>query len=296
MRMPRWYAKALCAVVGLAGLVAGAALTRSTWGALLAGGLAASLSWMLLSRAHGAGARDQHRPLPPGWREFLLDWVDHYDRLPHELRERFERACQRFLRDKRISGVGIDVSDELRLLVAASAVTVSLGWEDYAWEQLTEVLLYPDDFGRDDYGFEDPQLAGEAHPWGTVILSVPTLEHSFEDPTDGYHVGVHEFAHLLDLEQGGFGGLPAGLSDEAARRWQAAAEREMQRLRSGGRSAFDEYGASDPAEFFAVAVEAFFERPVAVRRRHREVYDALQDFLAQDPARWERARSRIGDV
>jgi len=81
------------------------------------------------------------------------------------------------------------------------AVTLSVGWPEYEWDHLTEVLLYPDDFDR-DYRFGGDERAGETHPWGTVILSVPALLESFEVPDDAFHVGLHEFAHLLDVTRG----------------------------------------------------------------------------------------------
>lgn len=228
---------------------------------------------------------------PARWRELLLARYDHYHRLPPLLRGRFESDLRLFLAEKRITGVGVEVSDELSLLVAASAVTLSLGWPDYEWEQLTEVLLYPQDFDR-DYGFENEELAGETHPWGTVILSAPALVASFDDPDDAYHVGIHEFAHLLDVDQTHFDGIPAGLDPNRHAEWLELVEREMQRLRKG-KSALDPYGAEDPVEFLAVAVEAFFETPLALRQRHREVYQVLGEYFGQDPAAWDDARGLV---
>jgi Mlc titration factor MtfA (ptsG expression regulator) len=183
------------------------------------------------------------------------------------------------------------VDDELRLLVAASAATLGLGWPDFDWEPLSEVLLYPDDFAR-DYGRaagDDDDRAGEAHPWGTVILSLPALIESWDEPGDAFHVGYHELAHLLAVEQTVFDGIPVGLDSEAQRRWVEVRDREMQRLRRG-RSVLDPYGADDPVEFLPVAVEAFFDCPVELRRRHRELYEELAAWLRQDPAAWEEAR------
>jgi Mlc titration factor MtfA (ptsG expression regulator) len=228
------------------------------------------------------------RPFPDAWRAFLLDRYDHYERLPEGLRARFEDDLRIFLAETRLTGVGVELSDELRLLVAASAVTLSLAWSDYEWDRVTEVLLYPDDFDR-DYNFGGEDRAGEAHPWGTVILSVPALRESFEDPDDAYHVGLHEFAHLLDLEQSGFDGIPAGLPASWEAEWAALAQREMERLRRR-KSVLDPYGAEDPAEFLAVAIEAFFEIPLALRARHRELYALLQAYFGQDPAAWDDAR------
>lgn len=249
--------------------------------------------------AHALDRRSRRRlatlalPFPEAWRAFLLERYDHYERLPPDWRVRFENDLRIFLAEKRITGVGIEVTDERRVLVAASAVTLTLGWPDAEWDRLTEVLLYPDDFDR-DYAFGadgEEGRAGEAHPWGTVILSVPTLEESFDYDDDGYHVGLHEFAHLLDVEQARFDGMPAGLGRGAQRRWPALVEAEMERLRKG-RSVLDEYGGEDAVEFFPVAVEAFFERPREMRRRHAELYETLRDYFAQDPAAWEDARAR----
>jgi Mlc titration factor MtfA (ptsG expression regulator) len=227
-------------------------------------------------------------PFPERLRQLLLDRYDHYDRLPDALRGRFESDLRLLMAEKPITGVGVAVTEELRLLVAASAVSLSLGWPDYEWDQLTEVLLYPQDFDR-DYGFEKEELAGETHPWGTVILSVPALLESFEDPDDGYHVGIHEFAHLLDVEQTHFGGIPAGLDPRRHAAWVELVEKEMQRLRRG-KSVLDPYGAEDPVEFLAVAVEGFFETPLALRQRHRELYGLLSEYFGQDPAAWDDAR------
>ena len=230
-------------------------------------------------------------PFPERWRQLLLERYDHYDRLPSALRPRFESDIRLLLAEKRITGVGVDVTDELRLLVAASAVSLSLGWPDYEWDQLGEVLLYPQDFDR-DYGFEREELSGETHPWGTVILSVPSLLESFEDPDDAYHVGIHEFAHLLDVDQTHFDGIPFGLHPRRHSEWLDVVEKETERLRKG-KSVLDPYGAEDPVEFLAVAVEAFFEAPLALRQRHRELYAMLSEYFAQDPAAWDDARGLV---
>jgi MtfA peptidase len=287
----QWFARGLgaAACVGLAGI--GAAVGRAE-GAVL-GALAGVGTAVAIDRA--AGRRDRRRrdalarPFPAGWRTFLLDQYDHFERLAPPLRERFEEDVRIFLAEKRITGVGVTLDDELRLLVAASAVTLSLAWSEFEWNVLTEVLLYPEDFDR-DYGFEGADLAGQAHPWGTVILSAPALRESFADPDDGFHVGLHEFAHLLDLEgDDRMEGIPGGLSEERQREWAKLTDREMDRLRRG-RSVIDDYGAESPAEFFAVAVEAFFESSLAVRKEHGEVYAFLARYFDQDPAAWDDAR------
>jgi MtfA peptidase len=286
----RWFAPTLFALVWVSAAGLGALLLGAS-GALGGGvaGLAAGAG-LFAALTHRTRRRRQllAAPFPAAWRGVLEEWCDHYHRLAPELRRRFEDDVRVFLAEKRITGVEAEVTDELRLLVAASAVTLSLGWPEFEWDVLSEVLLYPQDFDR-DYSFEGRELSGQAHGWGTVILSIPSLRHSFDDPDDAYHVGYHEFAHLLDLEQTQFDGIPAGMDGAVAHAWVRLMEKEMPRLRRG-RSVIDDYGAEQPTEFLAVAVEAFFESALALRERHREVYALLRDYFGQDPAAWDDAR------
>jgi Mlc titration factor MtfA (ptsG expression regulator) len=278
------------AVIG--GLTLGALLAgpEGAGGGLLAGTLVGLTLLRALDRGTARRQAALLAPFPREWREGLLRAYDHFERLPADWRGRFEADIRLFLSEKRITGVGVDLDDDLRLLVAASAVTLSLGWPDYEWEQLTEVLLYADDFDR-DYTVGEHEVSGLAHPWGTVILSVPSLLQSFEIPDDAYHVGIHEFAHILDVDRTHFDGVPVGLHGALAEEWVEAMEKEMERLRRHPRgSAFDSYGAHDPVEFLGVAVEAFFEIPQQVRRRHPEVYRVLSTHFGQDPAAWDDAR------
>jgi Mlc titration factor MtfA (ptsG expression regulator) len=216
------------------------------------------------------------------------------------MRQEFNRQVQVFLTDKQITPVETRLTGEARLLVAASAVTLTAGWSGYTWDQLREVLVYPDHFDR-DYQFAssrpeedaptsepepDPIMAGQAHAWGVVVLSHPALRESFAGQS-GSHVGVHEFAHLLDLARASFDGVPSYLPDDAVRRWTDIMEHELARLERGD-SVLDPYGLSSPPELFAVAVEAFFQDPVAVANGHRDLYAFLASYFNQDPAAWRR--------
>ena len=286
----RWFAPAIGLVLLGAGTVLGA-LYGAVPGAVAGGAVGVAGAFAVRRFLGGRSTRRRAllaAPFPARWREFLLDNYDHYDRLPADLRRRFEDDVRIFMSEKRITGIEAKVTDELRLLVAASAVTLSVGWPDYEWDQVTEVLLYPHNFDR-DYSFESEELSGQAHPWGTVILSIPALRQSFADPDDAYHVGIHEFAHLLELDTTRFSGIPPGLAPARSREWVELMEREMERLRRG-KSVIDDYGANDPVEFLAVAVEAFFESALELRRRHREVYEVLAEYFRQDPAAWDDAR------
>ncbi len=290
--LPRdvWQARGLGLLAGAGLTLLGAGLGHAQGAALgaLAGASAALAIGRAVSQRRARRRAALARPFPAEWRTFLEESYDHFTRLPPHLLPRFEADVRIFLAEKRITGIGVGADDELKLLVAASAVTLSLGWADFDWEGLAEVLLYPQDFDR-DYGFERAELAGQAHPWGTVILSVPALFESFDRPDDAYHVGLHEFAHLLDLEESRMEGIPAGLSQLQQREWVTLMDSEMARLRHG-KSIIDDYGAHEPAEFFAVAVEAFFETPVALRQRHQELYRSLSNYFQQDPAAWDDAR------
>jgi len=286
----RWFDLALAAVLLVAGGGAGAALAgpAGAGAGLATGAAAAVVAFLVRNRRWSRRRAALALPFPEPWRTFLLDRYEHYHRLPPDLRRRFEDDVRIFLAEKRVTGVGIEATDDLKLLVAASAVTLSLGWPGYEWDRLTEVLLYPDDFDR-DYNLEPGEQLGETHAWGTVILSVPALHESFEDPWDAYHVGLHEFAHLLDLGQGEFEGIPAGIDAAAAAEWVAVVEKERERMRRG-KSVIDDYGEDDPVEFLGVAVEAFFEVSLALRLRHREIYRILSGYFRQDPAAWDDAR------
>jgi Mlc titration factor MtfA (ptsG expression regulator) len=119
-------------------------------------------------------------------------------------------------------------------------------------------------------------------PRNAIALSKPALFWSFRNE-EPYHVGLHEFAHVLDMEDGRFDGVPRGLGGDIQRRWQALVADELARARLG-RSVLDEYAGTNEPELFAVAVEHFFKAPQRLRRHHPELYEALRDYLNQDPA------------
>jgi MtfA peptidase len=222
-------------------------------------------------------------PIPRFWTDSLQARSGHYRRLPADYRAQFNEQVQMFLAERRITGIDTPLSDELKLLVAASAVTLTVGWPGYTWDQVTEVLVYPEDFDR-DYSL-GADLSGQAHPWGIVILSAPALQRSFDVTDVRSHLGVHEFAHLLDLAHSRFDGIPPYLSDESIRQWMAIMAQEEERLRRGD-SELSPYGLTGPEELFAVALEAFFQTPVAVKRSHGELYEFLAGYFRQDPAAW----------
>ena len=231
---------------------------------------------------------------PDEWASFLWEHSAHYRRLPGRLQTAFESDVQRFIAKRRITGVKTTIDDALRLLVAASAATLSVGWPGYKWSEVSEVLLYPDNFDR-DYAIGRPELAGIANVWGTIILSVPSLHQSFADYEASYHVGLHEFAHLLTFERGQQIEVPVGLRSAQIRVWEAIQADERTRLAGGGESIIDPY-ALQPSEFFPCAVEVFFQMPLELREKHRRLYRFLSRYFRQNPAWWEAtARARSTD-
>jgi Mlc titration factor MtfA (ptsG expression regulator) len=206
--------------------------------------------------------------------------------------ERLKQRVILFLAEKQFAGAhGIDVTDEMRVSIAAQACLpiLELGLDWYAgW---TGVVIYPGDFrvkrsevDEDGVLHEwDDELAGEAMPGGPVVLS---WDAAANDPE--INVVIHEFAHKLDMLNGEPNGMPplhAGMDRKA---WAAAFDEAYRgfcdALERGRDTWLDPYAAEHPAEFFAVISEAFFEEPAQTKRRYPDVYDQLRLFYKQDPA------------
>ncbi|MEO8359785.1 MAG: M90 family metallopeptidase [Vicinamibacteria bacterium] len=241
------------------------------------------------------GRKPEAAPLTEADTAFLREWSTPYAAMTGTLMAEFEDQVAHFVVEQRITAIGFDVplTREDSLLVAASACTLSAGWPGFRWTDVTEVLLYADDFDRDyRVGGEDestPEHSGLTHPWGTILISLPSLEESFDDPHDGYHVGYHEFAHVLDKADasadasGGYGGLPFNIDGAfAAAMLKALEEARVAMVR--GESPLDEYGLESPAELWAVAVEGFFEMPGPMQTAHPQLRELLDLYFNQRPA------------
>jgi Mlc titration factor MtfA (ptsG expression regulator) len=126
---------------------------------------------------------------------------------------------------------------------------------------------------------------GEAWDWGPVVLSWRDAREGGVNPEDGRNVVFHEFAHKLDMQDGRADGYPRLRTEEDYRRWFEVMKREWDTLVAGGRATIlDDYGAESAVELFAVATEAFFERPIQLRERHLDLYRVLSEYYRQDPA------------
>lgn len=222
---------------------------------------------------------------PPSWCHWLERHVPFYRRLGAEERVLFERDIQFFLDDQRFEAVAaVEISDELRLGVAAGAALLLHGRPDWEWPTSRTILFYPSGFDDTYHESEYADYDGMVHAQGPIILAVDAVEESWAHPDDGSNVVLHELAHLFDFQQAETAaGLPSLLDSGSTAAWQQLVRREMARIRRR-RSLLRGYAATGPEEFFAVAVENFFERPRALRRRHEELYAALVEVFQLDPA------------
>lgn len=225
---------------------------------------------------------------PPSWRAILDQKVLFYHNLIPSEKKRFEADVSRFLKKVRITGVQttIDITD--KLLVASSAVIPVFGFPDWNYKFLDEVLLYPSSFDR-NYQIESREetitgMVGSGPMEGKMILSKPSLHRGFSNDTDKQNVGVHEFIHLLDKEDGEVDGIPATLMDKQFSIPWLRLIREKTHAIQNGKNDINPYGATHEREFLAVTGEYFFERPQLLQKNHPELYSLLERAFNQDTA------------
>lgn len=228
-------------------------------------------------------------PFPPAWLEVLRQNVRHYTYLPSGDQAKLRGAAVVITAEKEWVGCnGLEITDEIKITIAAQAGLLLLGGPGrYYFDEVLSILVYPDAFRGE--ASEDATF-GEAWPQGPVILSWEHVLHGGKDPRDGLNVVLHEFAHKLDGLEGGMHGTPPLGTRRQYRRWREVAEREYLRLVNrtdrGEITLLDDYGASNRAEFFAVATECFFEQPVEMKLQHKDLYGIFTDFYHQNPAAW----------
>jgi len=244
-------------------------------------------------------ARLAAQPFPQAWRRLLRRRVPLVQRLPADLQLRLKGLMQVFLAEKPIIGcAGLVVTDEMRVAIAAQACLPLLGAPRGYYPQLKQVLLYPGAFVVDrpapgPGGVQMEQrraLAGESWVQGQVLLSWQDVLKGGDDPADGNNVVIHEFAHQLDQAKGFANGAPALRSRAEYQRWSAVMQYEFDALRERTARAepglLDPYGATDPAEFFAVASEVFFERAAELAHAHPSLYQQLSRYYRLNPLSW----------
>ncbi len=224
-----------------------------------------------------------------------------YRTLPKEIKTTLQGYTNLLIHDKSFEACGglPEVTDEMKLVISAQAALLLVGLRKrHFYPRLKSILVYPGAFhdrGRRRFGIHDEDrgtLLGESWETGSVILSWESVLAGARNADDGMNVTIHEFAHQLDQADGAADGVPILGSRDAYRQWSEIFQREYEELveevnnRRGPEPFLDPYGATNPAEFFAVASETFFEEPRELKEEHSELYEQLRSFYGLDPAGW----------
>jgi len=236
----------------------------------------------------------------PAWIPILEKDFRLYRELPEVLREKLHDKIALFIATKSFEGCnGFELSDEVIVLISAQACILILNQDELPYPQLHTVLVYPSTFKSmqptaSTGGIiteQEVSRLGESWTTGTVILAWDATLHGGRDPLDGHNVTIHEFAHQLDQDDGVADGAPLSrFSRQEAIVWcrvmSNSYERYLKIANKRGKTVIDRYGATNPAEFFAVVTETFFEKPKQLSRKWPELYELMVDFYRLDPLAW----------
>lgn len=237
------------------------------------------------------------QPLLPHWLEIIEHNVPYYQYLTTDERSELHGHIQVFLHEKNFEGCeGLEITDEIKVTIAAQACILLLHRETDYFPLMSSILVYPHHY----FAFESRHLPGglvqegiqarlgESWKRGPIVLSWNDVLRGAADPSDGHNVVFHEFTHELDSESGAMEGTPSLPDATKYTAWARVLSNEYNNLlidlEQNHRHLIDAYGASSPAEFFAVVTEAFFEQPLQLKSRHHELYEQLSSFYQQDPA------------
>lgn len=249
------------------------------------------------------------RPFPATWKSIIARNVPIFRRLPVADQGELLGHIQVFLNEKHFEGCGgLELTDEIRVTIAAQACLLLLHRETDYYPELVTILVYPSAYIADEERYlgnniweqgEDGRLGHTGRRMGSLVLAWDEAKRGAADPADGMNLVLHEFAHQLDFEDFETDGAPALATRTEYLSWARVMSREFEALRAadqaGTPTVLDTYGATNPAEFFAVATEAFFERPGALRAKQPELYGELSRFFCQDPVTYsaEAAETQI---
>lgn len=258
--------------------------------------LVAFVLYFYFSRWRAQSLREQ--PFPAAWLAMLESGSSIYPSLSQEEQTRLRQLIKQFMADKTFYGcAGLTVTDEMRVTIAAEACLLLINKGGPVYPKLASVLVYPSGFrvDREEHQADgtvasgERSLLGESWSNGKVILSWDDVEKGISDFTDGHNVVLHEFAHQLDAESGSTNGAPP-LRRNSYKSWAAVFSENFEELNvdslHGHKTAMDKYGATNPAEFFAVATETFFEKPQQLHKKHPDLYEELHRYYQIDPMSW----------
>lgn len=265
---------------------------------LIIGGVVLGARALAVSRRRRRRHRLLSAPFPEEWSAILIRNLPPYQKLPAALRQQLHDYIRIFIGEKSFEGCGgLELTDEIRVTIAAQACLLLLNRPDDCYPKLYSVLVYPSAYvvgTRPDLRAQPTDLAarlGESWHHGAVVLAWDSVRGGALNFRDGQNVTMHEFAHQLDQEDGRGDGVPILATRSAYSAWSRIFSKEYELLRNkagkGQKSLLDKYGATNPAEFFAVASETFFEKPVQLKKKHPELYEELQGFYKVDPSEWE---------
>jgi len=219
-------------------------------------------------------------PLPANFRDILNDYVKFYRDLDQKAKENFEERVEQFLSTVHITGVKAVVEDLDRILIAAGAIIPVFSFPDWQYINLHEVLLYPGTFNEDydQVGVDRPisGMVGSGAMQNVMIISKWQLRQGFINTADNHNTAIHEFVHLIDKMDGTMDGVPEIILERKyVPHWVDLMDITIKQMKIQG-SDIDMYGATKPAEFFAVISEYFFERPDVLNVNHPDLFEMLQ--------------------
>lgn len=243
-------------------------------------------------------AKLRAQPFSAEWRAYVDRNIPLFARLGPAAQTEILGHAHVLLAEKHFEGCGgLELTDEIRVTIAVQAARLLLNREDDYFPTVTSILVYPvsvahattEDLGHGIWEESEIAAAGLATGnQGAIVLAWDDATHGLSEPDDARDVILHEFAHELDYQDRSFDGTPLLGSRAAYRAWGRAMQAEFAAHKSavdaGARTVIDAYGATNPAEFFAVLTEHFFERPNELRDRHPTLYEALKEFYRQDSA------------
>ena len=230
----------------------------------------------------------------PEWRELLDARIPVWGRLDDEERARLEALALELIADVHWEAAnGFEITDEIKVMIASEACVLILGLPDDSFRGVHTVLVHPTTVVLTG---EHSQVAGivsdgpmpilgQAELHGPVTIVWDAVKEEARHPGSGHNVVFHEFAHRLDMLDGAADGTPPMGSVQQSERWVEVCTRVYGQVVEGrGGTALRSYAGVNPAEFFAVATEAFFEDPVDLRRQQPDLYEVFSDYYGQDPA------------
>jgi Mlc titration factor MtfA (ptsG expression regulator) len=245
----------------------------------------ALIAYFLLKKKTGPTVAAQ----PINYKPLLEAHVAYYQKLDPTEKARFEKQIIEFLTDTHIEGVGTEITELDQVLIASSAVIPIFGFPAWRYQNLTNIILYPDTFDG-EFQFEGGNrnilgMVGSGYMNGQMLLSRAALTKGFSKSAGSEHAAIHEFVHLLDKSDGATDGIPENLmAHEYAAPWLHLMHTEMHRIEAG-HSDINPYALTNEAEFFAVAAEYFFEKSGQFETKHPELYQQLSLIFQQKPAK-----------